>query len=106
MPVKILFFNADEGRAHPLPVSIEGRGPCSHRVKLILSRLQTHVLLSEHAPRHVPVGPIPPLALAWRPHPLRRTPGGGEVARAAGAQSAILLHIGVILDPVLVPCFS
>ena len=65
--MKILFFNADEGRAHPLPVSIEGRGPCSHRVKLILSRL-TDTRPSLRAR---------PSARARRPHP---PPGPGLAA--------------------------
>ncbi len=53
-------------------------------------------------------GPIPSLALPWRPHPLRRPPRGREVARGGSGQSAILLHIGVILDMdiILVPCFE
>ena len=58
MPAKFLFLNADEGRAHPLPVSIEGRGPCSHRVKLILSRLDGHTSVSRPRSR----GPYPFLA--------------------------------------------
>ena len=41
-----------------LPVSIAGRGPCSHRVKLILSRLDGHTSVSRPRSR----GPYPFLA--------------------------------------------
>ena len=51
VPEQFLFFNAEPGCVPPSTVSIEGRGPCSHRVKLILSRLDGHVPFWSPLPR-------------------------------------------------------
>ena len=49
----------------------------------------------------------PPPGTGRASHPLRRrAPGGREVARGGGCQSVRLLHNGIILDHILVPCFE
>ena len=58
-PEQFLFFNADAGSPRPSTVSIEGRGPCSHGVKLVLSRLGGQVPFWS---------PLPRSLLLWTSH--------------------------------------
>jgi hypothetical protein len=59
VPEQFLFFNAEPGCVPPSTVSIEGRGPCSHRVNLILSRLDGQVPFWS---------PLPRSLLPWTSH--------------------------------------